>query len=134
MKVIGVAQELARRRRDSKVKIKGFLHLGKSLVKFFPSESGQARITNSGQTWEQFNYGSTIWGVPLFVMFSRPCVGTMQVRKLRGNVRTKNIINTRLPQLANKIITKYHEWGDAQECIKLKKSSRFKVERPGSVT
>ena len=110
MKIIGVAQELARRRRDSKVKIKGFLHLGKSLVKFFPSESGQARITNSGQTLEQFNYRSTIWGVPLFVMFSLPSVGKMQVRKFRGNVRTKNIINnTRLPQLANKIITKYHE-------------------------
>ena len=116
MKIIGVAQELARRRRDSKVKIKGFLHLGKSLVKFFPSESGQARITNSGQTLEQFNYRSTIWGVPLFVMFSLPSVGKMQVRKFRGNVRTKNIINnTRLPQLANKIITKYHEWGDAQD-------------------
>ena len=63
---------------------------------------------------------STIWGVPLFFMFCRPNVWKLRAHKLWGITVTKIITNTCLLQLANKIVTKYHEWGDAQECTSLR--------------
>ena len=50
-------------------------------------------------------------------VLSTKCWEVASAQVVGHRTLTKNIINTRLPQLPYKIVTKYHKWGDAPECI-----------------